>query len=606
MSQPPTESTASSLIPWQPRGLDGWVFESVALEDDERCLLARLRRRGTREFLEIRVTPLNDRVPSFQRLQHVQVAYRGSVTDRSEETRAAIRELILGVAGSVDALYGIAPELGLPAALGRSAEPRQLVFGRDGLLSLFAPHFRPGDEIVGGWSLSDAYPSQQVKGLKCEEPTMVLDFRHPQGGRQVLMTVSERHPDSVAHVLSAHFCLSVLAGFGNPQGSETLQSLVAFALQLQDHAGLEWEFPAQLEYVMEAPRLQLSAADLANPAGLLGDGGNGDGEMVREGEELNLAILSECGQGCAFCSVKETTPAQDGGEETFQRLAQDLVENRRRGVRRVRFNGYDPLSFSRILDLMRLATGLGYEETHVFSPCTRLADPEFCTEVMRALPPGGAHFYPPVYSLEDAVHDRVVGRPGALALVRQAIDNLRVLVEPARIHILTVLTKENLGSVAGVIEWAMEQGFEYHGHTQYPSFESRGDRYYSSAPRVSEAARAVVPLAKKRGGVRIVRKVLEGVAPCVVFREMTAQNVAPKRWLDATVKPGLPGTDYRDERYRHTEGDQAFEAVAVGCPHIGECSLAPACPGEILRAYVDLYGFEEFRAVSLAELLFAT
>ena len=605
---PPPEHNPTSLIPWQPRGLEGWVFDSVVFEDDERTLLARLRKRGTRDFLEIRVTPNNDRVAYFQRLSHVQVAYRGSLgADRSEETRTGIRELILGLAGSVDALVAAQSGASLPAALGRQDESRHLVFGRDGLLALLQPHFQLGDEVVGGWTFADAYPSQQVQGLRCDEPTMVLDFRHAQGGRQVLVTVSERHAESVAHVLSTHFCLTVLAGFGNPQGSETLQALVAFAAQLQDHAGIEWEFPAHLEYVMEAPRLLLTAADLANPTALLGDGSAADsGEMVREGEELNLAILSECKQACAFCSVKDTTPARDGGEEVFQRLAQDLVENRRRGVRRVRFNGYDPLSFSKILDLMRLATGLGYEETHVFSPCTRLADPGFCAELVQLLPAGGAHFYPPVYSLEEAVHDRVVGRPGALALVKQAIANLKALVEPAKIHILTVLTKDNLGGVAEVIEWAIAEGFEYHGHTQYPSMESRGDRYYSSAPRQSEVARAVVPLAKKRGGVKIVRKVLEGVAPCVVFREMTAQNVAPKRWLDATARPGLPGTDYRDERYRHRAEDEAFVAVAVACPHAGQCSLAPACPQEVLRAYVDLYGFEEFRPVSLAELLFAT
>ena len=71
-------------------------------------------------------------------------------------------------------------------------------------------------------------------------------------------------------------------------------------------------------------------------------------------------------------------------------------------------------------------------------------------------------------------------------------------------------------------------------------------------------------------------------------------------------KPPLPGTEYRDERFRHRAGEAehaAFHASSVPCPHESKCVLASACPGEVLRSYAELYGLDELRAVSLRDLV---
>jgi hypothetical protein len=103
---------------------------------------------------------------------------------------------------------------------------------------------------------------------------------------------------------------------------------------------------------------------------------------------------------------------------------------------------------------------------------------------------------------------------------------------------------------------------------------------------------------------------VQGVVPCVVFRRMRTEQVPLRVWLDAPErKPPLPGTEYRDERFRHRAGEAehaAFHASAIPCPHENKCVLASACPGEVLRSYAELHGLDELRAVSLRDVVEVT
>jgi hypothetical protein len=136
----------------------------------------------------------------------------------------------------------------------------------------------------------------------------------------------------------------------------------------------------------------------------------------------------------------------------------------------------------------------------------------------------------------------------------------------------------------------------------YPSFESRADRYFSAAPRMSDVAGEIVSSL-----LRGERLAVQGVVPCAVFPRAREAGVPLRVWLDTPEKrPPLPGTEYRDERFRHRAGEAehaAFHASSVPCPHESRCVLASACPGEVLRSYAEMYGIEELRPVTLRELV---
>lgn len=580
----PSQTVELALVPLRHGGFSC----KALLLDGENRLTARFEAQGSADWIEVTVVPVDAPGAVFRRLERCAVRYRGALAVRTAERKDEVSRLVLAVAMSIDTLLGLHPGKTIAEALGRKRETGKWIFGRESLRAMLSPEIVEGTVTAEGFALCDVYPSSYLQKSHEGLLDLVLDFRRESDGRRLLLIVGRRDDSKPAFATTTHFSVKHLSlGAVDPPGADAVRALVGFLLQLRDHEGLEVVFPDVLADV--APAL------LAEHRVIVED---------RPDEVLNLAIDAECNQSCAFCSIKETAPAEDGGDRALARLLADLTSNRQRGVRKVRINGYDPLGFSRIVELLRRAKELGYTEAHVFSPCTRLSDPAFCNELLDALPEQ-QRFHVPLYSMRAEVHDRIVGRAGAFALVMRALDHLLERVNPRDVWILHVVTKDALGEIDELAQFAASKGLAFHPHMPYPSFESRADRYFSSAPRMTDVAEALVkPL------VREQHLTVQGVVPCVVFQRMRHERIPLRVWLDTPQrKPPLPGTEYRDEKFRHRAGEAehaAFHASAIPCPHENKCVLASACPGEILRSYAELYGLDELNAVSLRDLVETT
>lgn len=564
----------------------GFSCKALLLENENR-LIARFEAQGSSDWIEVSVGPRDAPGPVFRKLEHCAVRYRGAISVRTEERKEEVSRLVLAVAVSIDRLLSLHPGKTIAEALGRKRETGKWVFGRESLRALLSPEIVEGVPTAEGFLLSDVYPSSYLQKAHESVLDLVLDFRRDSDGRRLLLVVGRRDDSKPAFVTTTHFSVKHLSlGAVDPPGADAVRALVGFLLQLRDHENLDVVFPDVLADV--APAL-LPEAQIVED---------------RPDEVLNLAIDAECGQSCAFCSIKETAPADDGGDRALARFLADLVSNRQRGVRKVRINGYDPLGFSGILEVLRRTKELGYTEAHVFSPCTRLAEADFCQAVLEALPEE-KRFYVPVYSIRADVHDRIVGRPGAHALVMRALENLLSRLAPENIWVLHVVTRQGLDEINELARFANVKNLEFHPHMPYPSFESKADRYFTSAPRMTEVVEALVPTFVRGQHLQV-----QGVVPCVVFQRMRHEKVPLRVWLDTPQqKPPLPGTEYRDERFRHRAGETehaAFHASAIPCPHEKKCVLASACPGEVLRSYAELYGLDELRPVTLKDLVETT
>ncbi len=594
-----------------------WSCRDLELVGDDR-LVARFDHDGGAGQLEITVGP-KDMQGVFRAHEHCAVRYRGRLPALSERGRAEVAMLVHSIGSAVDqrlaeairvAREAGAPEPTLADALGRRRSDARLVFGRDSLLALLAPEISLGADLGGGWALSDVYPSSRLREAADASLELVLDFRRaPEPGRMRIV-VGPRKDDRRSFASSAHFALTHDAqGSAEPDGAANLRTLVAFVLKLRDHAALDVVFT---DVASDVQSLLLAAP--AEDENVVID------ETTRV---LNLAISSECHQQCAFCSVKELEPARDGGDPLYTRLTADLLSNREAGVVHYRLNGYDPLTYSRVLDILRFATRVGYRRTDVFSPCTTLADPAFCDAVLAAITPE-RNFHVPLYALEPALHDRCVGREGAHALVMRALENLEARVPASSIVIISVAMVENVEALPALAAFAARKGFRFTAHLPYPSHESRADKFFTSMPRQEAVAEVLASCHRAGQALRVdrfpsdqnaphpsehVTLRVDGVAPCVAFRRMTSEGVPLLQWLEVGAEPPvLPGTEYRAERFRHRglEVDHsAYHAPSVPCPHASKCALATVCSQELLRGYVELHGVGEFQPVSLRELLAA-
>ncbi len=574
--------SGASLLRLHTEQTGRWACRAIDLVTEDE-LRIRFETEGG-DWLEIVVLPAGIEGPVFRRFERCAVRYRGSLRGIEPDGRAEVLALVLAVVSVVEATLGAAPPgATIAEAFGRRGRGR-VVFGRDALLELLAPEIAVGVPLAGGWILRDVYPTSYFRNEPSERLELVLEFEREGTPQRVLIEVRRRDDAGGAFARSVHFDLAELTlGREQVPGVDGLRSLLSFVVQLRDHAGLDVHFPTS---VGEAPLRSLPAAPDARAADTA----------------LNLAISSDCGQHCSFCSARDVVPPADGGEAVLARVVADLRDSRARGIRWVRVNGYDPLSYSRILEVLEEILRLGYERLELYSPCTRLAEPRFAEEIVRRLP-SRSSVRVPLYGTTAEVHDQVVGTRGAFDEVQRALAQLERLL-PGGVKLMTVVTRENVGELEALGRFAAERGLLISFHLPFPSFEGRSDRFRTSSPRHEEVAAAVARA--KQHGVSIV---VEGLAPCVLFRAMRTAGVAPTEWVPALAEhPLVPGTAYRDALHVHRAskaGHAAFAVPTVPCGAASGCALRSVCAEELLRSYADVYGLDEFVRVSLVELLAA-
>jgi len=580
------DQPATGLVPLRH---GAWSCKALRLDGDDR-LVVRFELADAPDWVQVTVLPASTPIRVFRRLEHCAIKYDGALTTASQSRRQEVGALVLSVGNAVDAMLAASPGATIAEALGGRRASASVTFSRELLRGMLSPEIADGVEIAEGYALSDIFPSSYLQRSQSSELELCIEFRRQSDGRRMLLIVGRRDDSRPAFASTTHFSITYLSlGVADPPGADAVRTLCAFLLQLRDHAGLSVEFPA-------------AGSDL--PTALLTAAAPDEPPAPPSSAELNLAINSECGQSCAFCSIKETSPAEDGGDPALLRYKATLESNWRSGVRVLRLNGYDPLTYSRVVDLLRYAREIGYTDVHVFSPCTVLADPDFCDAIVDALPEG-RRFNVPLYSMDADAHDAMVGTPGAHARVMRAIANLVERVGGESIWILSVSLRDRLTDMVDVADFAATQGISFHPHLPYPSFESRADRFFQATPRFEQLGE-VLAEAQKRG-----RRIdVNGMVPCVTWRHMRARGVRLRDWLDVPFQqPPVPGTEYRNDKFRHLASEDehgAFHAATVDCPHAARCVLVDACPASVLRGYVELFGIDELQPVSLRALVEAT
>ncbi len=558
----------------------GWFAAEVSLPTDDTLRVVFRERNGSDE-IQITVLPHDAPGPVFRRLAHCSIRYAARLRLVTERRRLEIGALIAAVSESMD--ERLAGGGTIAEILGADRRPRRVVFSREMLRELLAPELVEHVPIAAGFFLHDVYPSSQRRVDKSDELSLVIELRRDL--RRLLFSVS-RASDRPALIRTRNFSVVEIAGArGEVEGAEAVRALLSFVFQLRDHDGLEVVFPSVLDDV--ALRALPASVDAPKSAG-----------------SLNLALDAECGQQCQFCSVKAGSPAYDGGDAVLARALSDLAETRAKGIHHLRLNGYDPLAYSRVLDVLAGARRLGFDRVDVFSPCTRLADRAFCEQLLAELPDERT-IHVPLYAADPAVHDQVVGRPGAHALVLAAIDHLLSLGERDSLRILSVLTTANLSQIPALAAWAAARGIAFSAHMPYPMHEGADDPYLACVPRQVEVAAFAAEIHRARGTGRH-EVPLHGVAPCVTHRVFTELGIAPWQWLAVGEFVRLPGTEYDRQDIEHGAGDRAnsaFRVATVACSHAAKCALATACGGALLRAYVERHGSDEFQPVDLRTLM---
>lgn len=519
---------------------------------------------------------------------------------------AASRARVLQLAGpQLRALPGRGGSEALPE--GRSA----LYFDPPGLAEFLGPELAVDGPQLAGYSLRSIYLPAVGKRVSQDFRSYVIEFVDPETAESVRLRVSAGVQEE-SFGRAGELSLAVL-GFTQdldalPPRVASLCSWVLALLQLKSDEGLQVRVP------QDASELRSLAHPSERGRSVAEEPAASEPSASGPPSALNLAIDTECGQRCSFCSVKAYVRPLDEGAAALDRIRVQLRMARAQGVREVRLNGIDPLTFSRVLEVLDAVLECGFEKLSVYSPCRRLADGAFRREFLRRMP---AEFTisVPLYGVTAAAHEAVTNTPGSFAEVMAALEGLRAELPPGHVVISTVVVRQNLEEFPAVVAFARERGMGVHPHLPYPMRQTTRDPYADSALRERDLVEHfVAKTAEAAPNERSGRLNVLGSAvphPCLLWRAEQKHRLPVFGARTVDGRQLLAGTEYRSRAIVHdSQGaksqENAFAVATVPCPHVEACALAPVCPGEHYSVYEALYGLGEFAPVRVAEVYAAS
>ncbi len=162
---------------------------------------------------------------------------------------------------------------------------------------------------------------------------------------------------------------------------------------------------------------------------------------------LDVFLNYACQAKCPFCFNPPLTPELNAWKLPTERLAAELLEGRKKGLRGVTFSGGEVTLLSELPLMLRLARKAGFSERGVVSNGIRLADEGYARELAAS---GLTFCCLSVHAAGPELHDELVAVPGAFAKVLRALEHLAALELPVVLNF--VLTRRNVAEVPAFIE----------------------------------------------------------------------------------------------------------------------------------------------------------
>ncbi len=295
-------------------------------------------------------------------------------------------------------------------------------------------------------------------------------------------------------------------------------------------------------------------------------------------ERIDVKTGFLCNNNCLFCVQAHK---KKFGNKTFDQLAGYLeasfpVHNQ------VVFTGGEPTIRQDIVELVRKAKQLGYSTIQIQSNGRMFAYKDFCRKIIKA---GATEFALAIHGHIPELHDYLTGSAGSFKETLGGIKNLVALGQLVMTN--TVVTKPNYRHLPDIARLLLDSGIR---KMQFAFVHILGNAYVnreSIVPRKS----LVEPFVKKAieiGANRGADVTTEAIPYC--FMRGCERFIVEKRIPHTKVFD----LDYVIEDFTHVRQTEG-KLKNVGCR---PCRFFKKCEGP-WREYPDLFGWEEFKAVSL-------
>jgi len=290
--------------------------------------------------------------------------------------------------------------------------------------------------------------------------------------------------------------------------------------------------------------------------------------------KLDLKLGFRCNNHCTFCVQGDKR--EYVGDLTTEEAKHQLTVSRA-DCDRVVLTGGEITVRNDLPEIVAHARDVGYRLIQIQTNGRRLAYRSYCQALIDA---GANEFNPALHGHTAALHDALVGAPGAFDQCTRGMRNLRDLGQ--RVLTQTVLTRSNTPYLLHIARLLVELGAWQVQFAFVHAIGSAEKNWDTTVPRYRDVARylpAALDYVRRAGRSTIT----EAVPFCFL---------QGREW--AAIEPVLPQTTVHDgdivigdyERYRR-------EAGKLQGPPCEACTWKARCEGP-WKEYPERFGWEEF------------
>lgn len=156
-----------------------------------------------------------------------------------------------------------------------------------------------------------------------------------------------------------------------------------------------------------------------------------------------------CNNRCIFCLDSDS---HDGSMVSFEEVAEQIRRGRERGGERLILSGGEATLHPRYIDFLRLGKDVGYTWLQTISNGRMFAYPAFA---QKALAAGLQEVTLSIHGHNDALHDKLVGVPGAF---KHTMAGLKNLLGRCIVSVDVVLNKQNIPHLHDILKFFIGLG----------------------------------------------------------------------------------------------------------------------------------------------------
>lgn len=291
-----------------------------------------------------------------------------------------------------------------------------------------------------------------------------------------------------------------------------------------------------------------------------------------------IGVIYQCNQPCTFCRLAEMNT-----HIPPSRVYEALDASRARGSTRVILTGGEPTMCKHLTDYVAYARDHGFTTIELQTNATLLDDRALASRLRDA---GLTDAQVSLHGPDGAISDRLTGAPGTHARTLQGIDNL--LAVGARVLLNHLVFRDNL-HLLGEFVALVDARWREHASRLVLQFHSPLDEFTRpelARQHIARYTEVAGPLSAAIDRARELGYRVKDLQDPTGIPALCVLGASPRYLGELASQATHP-------RFHRWESGWLGRASACG-----RCDLSHACMG-IPKAYLDLYGDEEFVAVHL-------